>query len=169
MVVHMVKKMQKKKLLEIGTKKISEYEARYLFDSLIKPDVDVLEKSKSRSKGQRNNILTILNNMEASVFDGVYLHYSDKLSEPESEESIAKRIQSTKQRLNEITKKEKKISPEMFERYFGYPNPSYIYKVLNKTENSEENKAQVNIIESRLPNLIEILKSSPTSNVKKKN
>ena len=52
MVVHMVKKMQKKnKLLEIGTKKISEYEARYLFDSLIKPDVDVLEKSKSRSKG----------------------------------------------------------------------------------------------------------------------
>ena len=47
----MVKKMQKKKLLEIGTKKISEYEARYLFDSLIKPDVDVLEKSKSRSKG----------------------------------------------------------------------------------------------------------------------
>ena len=106
--------------------------------------------------------------MEASVFDGVYLHYSDKLSEPESEESIAKRIQSTKQRLNEITKKEKKISPEMFERYFGYPNPSYIYKVLNKTENSEENKAQLNIIESRLPNLIEILKSSPTSNVKKK-
>ena len=44
--------------------------------------------------------------MEASVFDGVYLHYSDKLSKPESEESIAKRIQSTKQRLNEITKKE---------------------------------------------------------------
>ena len=38
--------------------------------------------------------------MEVSVFDGVYLHYSDKLSEPESEESIAKRIQSTKQRLN---------------------------------------------------------------------
>ena len=107
--------------------------------------------------------------MEASIFDGVYLHYSDKLSEPESEESIAKRIQSTKQRLNEITKKEKKISLEMFERYFGYPNLSYIYKVLNKTENSEENKAQVNIIESRLPNLIEILKSSPTSNVKKKN
>ena len=106
--------------------------------------------------------------MEVSVFDGVCLHYSDKLSEPESEESIAKRIQSTKQRLNEITKKEKKISLEMFERYFGYPNLSYIYKVLNKTENSEENKAQVNIIESRLPNLIEILKSSPTSNVKKK-
>ena len=57
----------------------------------------------------------------------------------------------------------------MFERYFGYPNPSYIYKALNKTKNSEENKAQVNIIESRLPNLIEVLKSSPTSNVKKKN
>ena len=48
--------------------------------------------------------------MEASVLEGVYLHYSDKLSKPESEESIAKRIQSTKQRLNEITKKEKKIT-----------------------------------------------------------
>ena len=105
--------------------------------------------------------------MEVSVFDGVYLHYSDKLSEPESEESIAKRIQSTKQRLNEITKKEKKISPEMFERYFGYPNPSYIFKALSKTKNSGENKAQVNIIENRLPNLIQVLKSSPTSNVKK--
>ena len=51
----------KKILLEIGTKKISKYEARYLYDSLIKPDVDTLEKSKSRGKGQRNNILTILN------------------------------------------------------------------------------------------------------------
>ena len=43
--------MQKKNLLELGTKKISEYEARYLYNSLIKPDVDTLEKSKSRSKG----------------------------------------------------------------------------------------------------------------------
>ena len=38
---------------------------------------------------------------------------------------------------------------------------------MNKTKNSEENKAQVNIIENRLANLIEVLKSSPTSNVKK--
>ena len=60
------------------------------------------------------------------------------------------------------------ISSELFERYFGYSNPSYMYQALNKTKNSEENKAQVNIIENRLANLIEVLKSSPTSNVKKK-
>ena len=43
-----------------------------------------------------------------------------------------------------------------------------MYKALNKTKNSEENKTQVNIIENRLANLIEVLNSSPTSNVKKK-
>ena len=68
---------------------------------MIKRDVDKLEKSKSRGKNKRNNILTILNNIETSVFDGVYLYYSDKPSEPESEESIEKRLQLRKQRLNE--------------------------------------------------------------------
>ena len=54
----------------------------------------------------------------------------------------------------------------MFERYFDYSNPSYIYKALNKTR-KQENKAQVNIIENRLANSIEVLKGSPTSDVKK--
>ena len=99
-------------MLEIGTKKINKDKARYPYDSLIKPDVDTLEKSKGRGKDKRNNILTILDNIETSVFDGVYFHYSSKPSEPEpkSEESIAKRTQLRKQlrkqRLNEITKKE---------------------------------------------------------------
>ena len=75
---------------------------------MIKPDVDKLEKSKSRGKDKRNNTLTILNIIETSVFDGVYLHYSDTPSEPESKESIEKRIQLRKQRLNKITKKERK-------------------------------------------------------------
>ena len=57
---------------------------------MIKPDVDLLEQSKSRGKDKRNNILTILNKIEPSVFDGVYFHYSNKSSEPESEENIAK-------------------------------------------------------------------------------
>ena len=77
---------------------------------MIKPDVDKLEKSRSRGKDKRNNILTVLNNIETSVFDGVYLHYSNKPSEPESEKSIEKRIQLRKQRLNEITKEGKKVS-----------------------------------------------------------
>ena len=41
-----------------------------------------------------------------------------------------------------------------------------MYKALKKTKNSEENKAQVNIIENRLANLLEVLKSSSTSDVK---
>ena len=77
---------------------------------MIKRDVDKLEKSKSRGKDKRNNILTVLDNIETSIFDGVYFHYSDKPSEPESEESIEKRLQLRKQRLNEITKEGKKIS-----------------------------------------------------------
>ena len=99
-------------MLEIGTKKISKDKARYPYNSFIKPDVDKLEKSKGKGKDKRNNILTILDNIETSVFDGVYFHYSGKPSEPDpkSEESIAKRIQLRKQlrkqRLNEITKKE---------------------------------------------------------------
>ena len=76
-------KNAKKFLLEIGTKKISKDEVRYLYDNLIKPDVDTLEKSKSRGNDKRNNILATLNNIETSVFDGVYLHYSNKPSKTE--------------------------------------------------------------------------------------
>ena len=38
-----------------------------------------------------------------------------------------------------------------------------------RQKNSKENRAQVNAIENRLNNLIETLKSSPTSDAKKKN
>ena len=43
-----------------------------------------------------------------------------------------------------------------------------MYNALNETKNSKENRAQVNAIENRLNNLIETLKSSPTSDAKKK-
>ena len=76
-------KNAKKFLLEIGTKKISKDEVRYLYDNLIKPDADTLEKSKSRGNDKRNNILTTLNNIETSVLDGAYLHYSKKPSKTE--------------------------------------------------------------------------------------
>ena len=42
-----------------------------------------------------------------------------------------------------------------------------MYKALNATKNLEENRAQVNTIEHKLTNLIEIIKSSPTSDAKK--
>ena len=43
-------------------------------------------KARSRVKDKRLNISCILNNLEWSVFDGVYLHYFNK--QLESEESI---------------------------------------------------------------------------------
>ena len=43
-----------------------------------------------------------------------------------------------------------------------------MYKNLNKTTDSEENKDQVNTFENRLANLMETFKSSPTSDTKKK-
>ena len=50
-------------LLEIGTKKISENKARELYNSLMKPDVDILKNALSRGKDKRNNILNLLNNI----------------------------------------------------------------------------------------------------------
>ena len=50
-----------KVLLEITAKKISENEARKLYKSLIKPDIDTLMKSTSRAKNKRENILNVLN------------------------------------------------------------------------------------------------------------
>ena len=42
-----------------------------------------------------------------------------------------------------------------------------MYKNLNKTVGSEENKAQVNVIKDRLSNLMQAFKSSPTSNAER--
>ena len=63
-------------LLEVGTKKISENKARELYNSLMKPDVDMLKNALSRGTDKRNNILNLLN-IESSVFDGVYFHCKD--------------------------------------------------------------------------------------------
>ena len=76
-------------LLEISTKKISENEACKLYKDLIKPDRNMLMNTKGRGKNKRNNILSVLSNIESSIFDAVYLNYFDKQSE--SEESIAER------------------------------------------------------------------------------
>ena len=55
----------------------------------------------------------------------------------------------------------------MFTRYFGYSSPSNMYKALNETKSSDENKAPVYTIENKLTSLIKILKSRPTSDMKK--
>ena len=113
-------KNAEKGLLEIVNKKITEKEARVLYNNLIKPNNNALEKSTSMSKDKRNNILNTLSNLE-SVFTGVYLHYDDK---PESKESLAERTNLRRRRSHEIAKKEKRIDPGLFRKYFGYSNPN---------------------------------------------
>ena len=68
--------------------KNSQNEARQLYNSLTKPDVNVLSKAKSRSKNKRENVVTVLNNIKMVVSEGLYFHYKNKSSK--SEESIAK-------------------------------------------------------------------------------
>ena len=69
------------------------------------------KKTTSRSKNKRNNILNVLNNLE-SVFTGVYLHYDNKPLK--SVESIAERRKLRRHGFDEIAKKEKMISSEVF-------------------------------------------------------
>ena len=75
-------------LQEISTKKISQNEAHQLYNNLIKPDVNVLSKTKSRNENKRENVLTVLNNIKPVVSEGLYFHYKNKSSK--SEECIAK-------------------------------------------------------------------------------
>ena len=131
---------------------------------MITPDITALEKAEGKSKDRRNNILNILNNLE-SVFTGVYLNYSDKPSK--SEESITERTKLRRQTSYEIAKKEKMIDPELSRESFEYSSPSDMYKNLSKTIDSEENKAQVSVIEYGLVNLMKEFKSKPTSDPKK--
>ena len=150
--------------MKITTQKISKKEAHELYSDLITPDITVLEKSRGKGKDRRNNILNVLKSLE-SVFTGVYLNYSDKPSE--SEESIAERTKLRRQRSDKIAEKENMIDPELLKEYFEYLSPSDMYKNLNKTIGSEENKAQVNAIKDKLANLMEAVKRSPTSDAKK--
>ena len=109
-------KNAEKYLLKIIIKEISRNEALEVYNSLIKPDVDMLKLSIG--KNRRNNILAILDNIKSSLFHNVYLHCQDKSSE--TEESIAKRTKLRRQRSDEIAKNEKKISLELFKRYFDH-------------------------------------------------
>ena len=70
-------KNAKKFLVKITAQKISEKKAHELYSDLITPDITVLEKSKSKVKVRRNNILNVVKNLE-SVFTGIFLNYSDK-------------------------------------------------------------------------------------------
>ena len=46
------------------------------------------------------------------------------------------------------------MDPELFRKYFEYSSPSDTYNNLNKTIDSEENKAQVNAIKDKLARFV---------------
>ena len=150
-------KNAEKFLLKIINKKTTENEAHELYNNFVKPGIFGLEKSTSRNKDKRNTILNILSNLEL-VFTDVYLDYSDKPSE--SEEYVAERTKLRRQRFNETAQKEKMISSKLFEEYFNHLSPSDMYKALNEITGSEKNNVQVNAIEKRLTNLVNILKNN---------
>ena len=59
----------------------------------------------------------------------------DKIkSEPKPEKSAAERTKLRRQRSDEIAQTEKKISLELFIKYFHYLGPSSMYKTLNETK-----------------------------------
>ena len=57
-------KNAKKFLEKITTQKIGKKTAHELYFDLITADISALEKSKSKGKGRRNNILNVSENLE---------------------------------------------------------------------------------------------------------
>ena len=71
-------------------------------------------------------------NKNAQRFFPLASKVDKRKSEPTPKESIAERVKLRRQRSAEIAKKEKKISLELFGRYFGRSSPSDMYKALNE-------------------------------------
>ena len=59
------------------------------------------------------------------------------------------------------------IDHKLFKEYFNYSSPSDMYKNLNKTTNTENNKVRANMTKNNLTSLIEKFKSNSTSDPKK--
>ena len=104
-------------LSKISIENISKNEAQQLiklyklYNNLIKPDTDVLKKSKGKSKNIRSCILNVLENIESSLFEGYYLNHKNlpeesnetDMAELESEESAAQRRNIIGQGLKILT------------------------------------------------------------------
>ena len=119
--------------MEITTSKTTKSEAKKLYNELIQKDIDTLEREKSNGFG-KCNILNILENV-GSIFTGAYLRYKNVTKETMLERSIAERTKLTRERLDEIKRKEQNINNELFNEYFiDYQSPSNMYKKSSETE-----------------------------------
>ena len=132
-------KRQKENWIEVITRKISNSEAKKLYNKLIQKDIDTGAKGKSNDM-RKYNISDTVNNLN-SIFTSTYLHQKDVSKETMFEKSIAARIKLRKERFDEIKRKEQTINNEVFKEYFtDYQSPSNMYKKLSETENVEIKK-----------------------------
>ena len=81
-----------------------------------------------------------------------------KKSEPNTEESISKRVKLKNEKIAEIKKEEKNISNELFKYCFiDYQTPSDMYKKLRETKR-KTNEDQVDSIKEILDKILKKLK-----------
>ena len=83
-------KNSKKFFMKITIQKNNEKEALKLYSDLIDPEINALEKFKSKGKDRRNNILNVLKSLK-SVFTGIYLSYSNK---PQNQKNVSQKEQN---------------------------------------------------------------------------
>ena len=84
-----------------------------------------------------------------------------KKSEPNTEESISKRVKLKNEKIAEIKKEEKNIENELFKYYFiNYQKPSDMYKKLRETKD-KINEDQVDLIKEILDKIKEEIKNVP--------
>ena len=150
-----------------ATPKISEKETIKLYSDLIIPDIAVLEESKGKAKDKRNNILNVLENLKPAFTDLTGQFFIMTMCLNQNQKKALRKEQNWEGK--KIVEKDKMIDPKLFRKYFEYLSRSDMYKNLNKTTGSEENKAQVNTIKDWLTNLMEEFKSNPTSDARKIN
>ena len=93
-----------------------------------------------------------------SIFGGYYYHYFDQLKI--TEESIAKRVQLRRQRLNTIKEKEKNINNELLNHYFSYLNPIIMLRRL-RDASDQRNKDLVKSINQTLTKMKNIVENVP--------
>ena len=119
-----------------------------------------IKKITRLEKNKRVNILNVSDNIESSIFDGVYLDYSHK-PEPEKEERFADTTKLRRQRATEIVKQNHAMSLDLFRKYYGYLSPSNMYRVLNDTKDAERNTAWVDLIRCTLVSLKGVTENIP--------
>ena len=105
--------------------------------------MDALKQVKSKGRNKRENILNILNNIESSLFEGVYYHYKNVSKKTGYERSISEG---------------KQINNKLFNYYFRYSTQSNRMNRLGDVK-GDQNKDQVYFINKQLTKIKKIVKN----------